>query len=290
MIQTRFMICCVMITILPKITICAQNRDQTKEKTSQETQIVLKQVNTNIDTQLELMNTEIKKMNNRIDLELSKLETEIQKTNVIIQSCCQDRYEPNDISIEIQKQYDIYIRPILMRIEFIEKELKHLKQISDISKPDSISDYLGLLSLITTIVVSLAGFVIVMGGISIYRSWVDSKRMLKEELETKFNPWLEEREKECATQIKDMLDKHEGKMIQYSPFIKLKQLITLPSKPTEEEIYPLLTSLTSQPRFGYRSLFNRIKDMNISQAVNDRIDEGLQKLSEIETTEQGYQH
>ncbi len=278
MARNRFLANCILIAILLEITVYAQNREQTKGKISQETQVVLKQVNTNIDTQLELVNGEIKKMNNRIYLELSNLETEIQKTNVIIQSFFQDRYEPNDISIEIQKQYDIYIRPILMRIEFIEKELKHLNQMSDVSKPDSLSDYLGLLSLITTIVVSLAGFVIVLGGISIYRSWVDSKRILNEELETKFNPWLEEREKECASKIEEMLDKYEGEMIQYTSFMQLKQLITLPSKPTEEEIYPLLTSLTSQPRFGYRALFNNIKDMNISQAVNDRIDEGLEKL------------
>lgn len=280
MIHTRFSICCVIITILLKTAGCAQNRDQIKEKRSQETQVVLKQVNTNIDAQLELVNSEIKKMNSRIDLELSKLEMEIQKTNVIIQTCCQDSYEPYDISIEIQKQYDTYIRPILMRIEFIEKELNYLKQISNDSKPYSISDYPGILSLITTVVVGAAGFVVIIGGFSIYHSWSESRRKLKEELETKFNPWLEKREEECAAQIIGMLEKYDEKMQQYSSFMQLRMCIGMPPKPKPEDVFPLLTPLTSRPKLEYEALFDRIKKLDISKEVTDKVAEGLKKLKE----------
>jgi len=111
--------------------------------------------------------------------------------------------------------------------------------------------------------------------------------------ETKFNPWLKERERECEAQIEKMLDRHESEMISFGFYLRLKWLVSLGTKPTEEEIFPLLTSLTSQPRFEYKVLFKRIEGMNISKTINDRIAEGLEgleKLKKSETPKQDYQH
>jgi hypothetical protein len=216
MIQTRFIICCLVITILLKTTGCTQNQEQVTNKTSQKNQVVLKHGDTNIES----------------------------------------------------------------RLKPIEQKLTHLEQLSNNNKSDSISDFIGLIGWSTTVVIGIAGLGLVW---NIYRSLVDSARIFHQttrKLKDKFNPWLEERERECASQIKDMLDKNDEKMQQYSSFMQLRMCIGMPPKPKPEDIYPLLTPLTSHPRLEYEALFDRIKKLDISKEVTDKVTDGLKKLKE----------
>jgi hypothetical protein len=288
MIHTKCMIYCIFLTMYFFITGCTQGqRPITNNNITQEINVAMKQINTDMEVKFDNINSKVEQLSNNINLELISLKTDIRKNNDVIQFCCENRRESNDIDT-VRKMVDLHINLLQYKIDVIAKELSDCKQQkSNRDKTDTAPDHIGLMSLIVSISTGLAGFVILIGGLGLawnfYRSLVDSKkifRQTKKKLEEKFNPWLEKRKKECDKQTQEMFEKQESDMIQYGSFILLKGLIRKPGKPTEEDIYPLLTGLTSQPKFGYRALFKEIKDLDISKAVNDKIEEGTKKLDE----------
>ncbi len=181
---------------------------------------------------------------------------------------------------EISEDTILLVEELKKRIdERLELQRKELEEVAINAKANGrkITFHFSIVSLFACGVIAVSGLVL---GLGAYRSYVDNRQILgrmEKKLDREFGPWLDSKEKECKEMIEQLYNEYKSDSQQFLQFVRLKFIIDQPG-PEADEVYPLLTPLSSNPRLEYKPLFVKIIDLNIHPEITAKAQEGLNKL------------
>jgi len=174
--------------------------------------------------------------------------------------------------------------------ERLRKQRKELEKVSINTKSNSLkmTFHFTIVSIFACVAIAIAGIAIAVAvivlGLGAYRSYLDHKQIyakLEKKLDEKFAPWLTDRKKEHKQTMNKMFadfsEKCDSEMKRFMYHVRLRFIIEQP-EPVAEDIYPMLTFLVAKPSFEDKTLFIKIKNLNINPEITAKANEGLNKL------------
>jgi hypothetical protein len=218
-------------------------------------------------------------------------EAKSQSTEVITQSQTNNNETTQALGKTDQEKNEIAIRgDIRLSIEELKKSIKEelnlqrkeIEKVEITAKANEkrMSFHFTVVSLFACGVIAISGLIL---GFSAFRFIVYNRRIFertKKSLDQEFSPWLDNKKKECEGKIKQLYTNYEDHSQQFLQFVRLKFIIEQPN-PEANEVYPLLTPLTSNPRLEYAPLFNKIINLNIHAQISAKAQEGINKLKNV---------
>lgn len=192
--------------------------------------------------------------------------------------------EPEKLDEGISEDTRVLVKELKKSIdEKLRLQRKDLEEVAVTTKANGrkMTFHFTIVSLFACGVIGVSGLVL---GFGAYRSYVDNKRILgrmEKKLDREFGPWLRDKKKEHEKAMKEICatlsTKYDTEMDQLMYHVRLRFIIQQTS-PKAEEVYPLLTPLSSNPRLEYEPLFAKIIELNIHPEITAKAQDGLTKL------------
>lgn len=191
--------------------------------------------------------------------------------------------EPNAMDDIVIEKFNVLASQLMRDFnKRLAEQRDRIDEIETSSKANekSISNHFTIVSLFAGAVIGLVALVL---GLGAYRFYMDNRRIrerMDRLLERQFSIWLRQKEAEYEKILQKLLRRCESDMQNFSYFVRLRFIIEQPH-PSAEEIYPLLTPLSSNPKWEYKPVFNKIVGLNIHPEITAKARAGLKKLTEI---------